>query len=547
MNKILKYFTAVAIILGIGACSEDFLDIPPQDSLTADNYYKTEADLRANTASLYGQPWFSFNDKFFWCAGDLMAGDVFHDWDQEGQFMFLTFNSGNSIIKQGWDGLYRVISYANAIINDMPSAADGKVSEQAISRALGEARFVRGFSFWLLAEYWGEVPIVENSTDLVTSNQMMLPKNTRHSIYEFIKRDLEFARDNLPESDAPGRVTQWSAKAMLAKLFLTMAQDTKDAAHFTTAKNYAADVITNSGLTLMTNYGDLFKIANNNNPESLFAMQWITSNWSLGNSRQAVFARSSIITGNTQAWGGGKSVTYDFLQNVEPGDMRRSHIFMRLGDFYPEINRAEGGYTYNIVSLDDNGEQVESAAPVLNNLKKYVIGSAADGPGIGTNQDVAINQYLLRLADVYLIYAESVLGTGNSTTDATALQYFNAIRNRARLEPRTSITFMDILKERRIEFGVESMNWFDIKRFYYRDKTAALNYLNAQQRAHRYTRKTGSNVPDANTMEGYDLTPPASPVVIHEADMFLPIPAREVSDNPMLAPEADAEDYYAGN
>jgi hypothetical protein len=545
MKDKLKIISLIAIFLFSGSCKEDFLDIAPMDAITADNFYKSESDVRANTASLYGIPWFAFNDKFFWCAGDLMSGDIFHDWDQEGQFMFLTFNAGNSIIKQGWDGLFRVIAYANSIINDMPPAASGNVPDDVIDRALGEARFVRGTAYYLLAEYWGEVPIVENSTELVTTNNMILPKNTRESIYRFIKEDLEYAAATLPAEDVPGRVTQWSAKGMLAKLHLTIAQGTKNAADFEAAKNYAADVIENSGHSLLSNYGDLFKIPNNNNEESLFAMQWITQGWGTGNSRQAVFARSSVITGNTQAWGGGKSMTYDFLEDVEVGDKRAYHIYMSLGNYYPEINKANGGYTYNIVSRDENGDQLEGPSPVLNNLKKYVIGSADDGPGIGTNQDVAINQYLLRLADVYLIYSEAVLGTGTSTSDGKALEYFNAIRERAGLPIKSSISFMDILKERRVEFGAESMNWFDIKRFYYRDANAALEYLNGQDRAYRYNRISGGDSSNENTMDGYELTPPSSPVVIYEQDMFLPIPSGEVGNNPLLAPEEAAVDYYA--
>ncbi len=544
INKI-KYISLVAIFMIMGSCSDEFLNIAPMDAITADNFYKSEADVRANTASMYGMPWFGFNDKFFWCAGDLMAGDIYHDWDQEGQFMFLTFNAGNSIIAQGWTGIFRVISYANSIINDMPAAAAGNVSETVINKALGEARFIRAISYYILAEYWGEVPIVENSTNLVTSNNMILPKNTRQSIYRFIREDLEFAAANLPVSDVPGRVTQWSAKGLLAKLHLTIAQETKSQADFDAAKNYAADVIENSGLTLMPNYGDLFKIQNNNNPESLFAMQWITQGWGTGNSRQAVFARSSVITGNTQAWGGGKSVSYDFLQDVEEGDKRAYHIFMDLGDFYPDINKAKGGYTYHIVSKDENGDQLEGPAPVLNNLKKYVIGSAGDSPGIGTNQDVAINQYLLRLADVYLVYAEAALGTGTTTSDTKALQYFNAIRTRAGLPLKSSISFMDILKERRIEFGAESMNWFDVKRFYYRNAANAIAYLNGQERAHRYNRITGGDASNENTMDGYELTPPTSPVVVYNQDMFLPIPSGEVGNNPLLAPDEPAVDYYA--
>lgn len=545
-KNIFKYIGVIAVFLILGACSEDFLIIPPADNITADNFYKTEADVRANTASLYGMPWFEFNDVFFWCAGDLMSGDVYHNWDQEGQFFFFTFNEGNTVINAGWNGLFRVLSYANSVINDLPPAASaGGVPGDVIDRAVAEGRFVRAMVYFLAAEFWGEVPIIENSTELVTSNNMIIPKNTRTSIYEFIKRDLEFAIEKLPTSDDPGRVTQWSAKGLMAKLYITWAQETQSAEYFNLARDYALDVIENSGLELVPNYGDLFTIAGNNSPESLFAMQFMANGWGFGNSRQARYARSSIITGNTQAWGGGKCMTHDFLQDVEPGDARRQHIYMLNGDFHPEINSANGGYTYEMVSREPDGTQIEGATPLLNSLKKWVIGSSDDFAGIGSNQDVAINQYLLRLADVYLIYAEAVLGTSDLTTDAKALEYFNDVRIRARLEPVDEISFLDIIRERRVEFGLEAMNWFDIKRYYYRDPVAGLAYLNNQTRAYTYVRITGDDAPDENTYEGYELTPPDAPVITYDQDMFLPIPTNEVVNNPLLAPGVDAVDYYA--
>lgn len=545
-----KFTLAVlTLTLFLGACSKEFLEIEPQDRLTIDNFYRNETEIRASTAALYGFPWFDFNDKFFWLAGDCMSGNMYYTYDQEGQFFFFSFNEGNAYLSSGWIGLFRVVSYANSIINDMPRAAGANVSPEVVNRALGEARFVRGLTYYMLAEYWGEVPIVENSTELVASNNLFLPKNTKSSVYEFARRDLAFAAENLPASDDPGRVTQWAAKAMLAKLHLTMAQnlgDANSAANFAKAKEYAADVIENSGLSLLPNYADLFRIENNNNSESLFALQWMEGSYAFGNSRQANWARGSLVTGNSECWGGGKSATYDFIQDVETGDRRRPAIYMTQGDHYPEIRRAEGGYTYNYVTRDpgDPNITLEGAAPVLNNMKKYIVGSADDTGGkVSTGQATAINQYMLRLADVYLVYAEAALGSANSTADAQALQYFNAIRTRAGLPAKTEITFADVMKERRVEFGMESLFWFDIKRYYYRDPSGALAWLNAQEREFTYQRITTPNAPDENTLAGYDLIPPPSPISISAAQMQLPIPAAEVRVNPLLGPGEPAVDY----
>jgi len=186
---------------------------------------------------------------------------------------------------------------------------------------------------------------------------------------------------------------------------------------------------------------------------------------------------------------------------------------------------------------------VEGAAPVLNNLKKYIVGSADDtGDKVSTGQATAMNQYILRLADVYLIYAEAVLGAGSSTSDSKALQYFNAVRTRAGLAAKSTITFADILHERRVEFCMESLYWFDLKRYFYRDANGALALLNAQERANTYYRDQSPNAADENTIAGYILqTEP--PLVITANQMALPIPAAEVVANPKLAPGAPAEEY----
>lgn len=545
MNKILNYIMLLVLLLANSACYEDFLEIVPQDNLVTDSFFRNDAEIRAGTAALYGMPWFDYNDKFIWVAGDAMPGNLYHTWDQEGQFFFFSFNEGNAHLTRGWQSLFRVVSYSNSIINDLPRIAGGYGVPQAqIDRGVAEARFVRAFAYFILAEYWGEVPIVENSTELVSNNQLILPKNTKSSVYEFIRRDLAFAEEHLLNSEAPGRVTKWSAKAMLAKLHLTMGQASGSAEHFSKAMQYAEDVIENSGLTLMPNYANLFKIENNNNPESLFALQWVEGAYGSGNSVQANMARSSLITGNSESWGGFKSLSYDFVREVEENDLRQPAIYMTLGNHYPEIRRGDGGYNYLLVNRDANNNILENAAPVLNNVKKYVVGSSADTGGkVTTNQATAMNTYMLRLADVYLTYAEAALGTSNSTNEGKALGYFNTIRQRAGLTPLSNLTFRDILKERRIEFGMEGQYWMDIKRYYYRDPSGAVSYLNSQQRAYFYERVQGTNPPDENSFEGYVLAPPTSPVTVFESSMILPVPAAEVSYNPLLAKGEPAVEY----
>lgn len=537
MKKIFKYIGILALMLGTTSC-EDFLTITPEDSMTVDNYYNSEARVRANTASLYGSVWWGFHSQFMWLAGDQMAGDLYYTYDQEGQFFYFSYNNGNSYISSGWSGLFRVVSFANSVINDMPSRTSN-VPQAVIDKAVAEARFVRATAYFYLAEYWGEVPIIENSTDMITSGNMLVNRNTRKSVYDFIIRDLAYASETLPNVDGQdGRATSWAAKAMLAKVHLTYAASAVGnpsvfgdaASHFTKAKELCADVIENSGRVLADDYSSLFTVEGNNISESLFAIQCKSGAYGEGSSRNANFSRNSMIA--DQTWGAGKGPTLDLQKAFNKDDKRRFWTYMMQGDYYSMLNKEGGGYTYNNYVEADN----ENPNEVLAHIKKYVIGKASDTENnVGLNQDAGNNIHIIRLADVYLMYGEAVLGTSASTTDSKALEYFNKVHHdRAGLSAATSLTLESILKERRLEFAFEALRWLDIKRYYYRNSTAALSLLNAQKRELIYILKDGmSSASDRNNNNNYtEYVPGSGFVQVYDSQMFLPIPAEALTSNP---------------
>ncbi len=574
MNRYKKYILAIALIFMFSACSEEFLDYIPEDQATVGSWYRDADEIRQATASMYGRPWFSYNDVFQWCAGDVMAGDVHHNWDQEGQFFYISYNENNNHIAGGWEGLYNVISYANLIMDDMPVVANGYgVTEADINAGLAEARFMRAAAYFQLAEYWGDVPILERPAEKVAANDLQLPKNTVSSIYEFIRRDLEFAAENLPASDDPGRVTKWSAYGMLAKLHVTLGQRAAGGSSigslndFTVAANYAKKVIDESGISLGAagSYEDLFMVDNEHDPRVLFALQWINAGYGVGNPRMTRYARHTKLTGGA-AWGGGKCVTENYIENLENNaesqdDLRRRAIYMQLGDFYDYLVTSEEGYLYEIVSRDVEGVQVEGSTPLLNSLKKYVIGSVDDTGYDVTNQDSPMDTYMLRLADVYLLYAEALLADGDQLTSGPGYEAYLAVRERAGLNPPAdgNMTYEDLFNERRVEFGLESQSWLDVKRRYYRNSAEALDYLNSQVRTARYYRINSSDGLE-NDPAGYELVPPGGErtergdngeilyntdpaVSFNDARMMLPIPGEEVVANPLLRADVEPVDY----
>lgn len=559
MKNIFKTICLSFLLLGMISC-DDFLTIVPEDAQVLETYYTSEAAVNANTASLYSAyTWQDFDMNFMWMAGDELAGDLFYTYDQEGQFYYMTFNNGNSYLTQGWNGLFRVISYCNNIINGMPSAAGNNgVSADVINRALGEAHCIRGIAYYFLTEYWQDVPIITNNN--ISGNQVI--RNTQASVYEFIRRDLVFASENL--TSAPfqdGRCSKYTAFGMLAKLHLTMAShlsDSDSGNNFEKAKEYALKVINESELSLYEDLSTMFYPAGNNSSESLFAIQCTSDGYGYGNARNVSLSRNALITLGS-SWGTGKGPTLSLQDCFENGDLRRTYTYMRNGDHYD--NLGGGGYNYSNFSED---ESTETSNEMLAHVRKYVIGANSDNGGVAgaSNQDAGNNLYLLRLADVYLCYVEACIGSGTSTADAVALDVFEQVRTRAGLGwSNSTITYDQLIKERRVEFALESINFFDIKRMSYRNMSMALTYLNDMNRERQYVSNGNYTWQERNADGAYHggfisvspeddtagegtifyLSSDVAEITVTEDNLVLPVPAETLTKTPSIT--ADPVEY----
>jgi hypothetical protein len=185
---------------------------------------------------------------------------------------------------------------------------------------------------------------------------------------------------------------------------------------------------------------------------------------------------------------------------------------MLTGVHYPELNSAGGGYT---------------ATGVV--MKKHIIGNEKDNnaPTMDIWSSPEHNA-ILRLADVYLIYAEAILGNNASTADGDALMYFNAVRERAGVDPVTMLDFDTILKERRVELVFEGQYWIDLVRLSYYNPQKAVNNLNNQKRA-MFTYDYATQTAKVDTTS----VAPALPATL--SSFTLPIPAAELTADPKLA------------
>lgn len=505
--KIFK-FLMLAVLMFTMSCSEDFLDNPPEDALTVDNFFNTDQQVLSSGSPMYGYPWFYFNEKFLISIGDLYSGNAIGSYSDLAQFENLSVNGSNQFANEGWDSLYNVIANANVLMYNLENKVGSGVSQDVIDTVLGEAYFMRATAYFYLVRVWGAVPIIYNVDQI--NSKLPVYKNKVEDVYTFIIKDYEKAMSLLPEQwDANnlGRVTKSACDGLLAKVYLTQGDYAK-------TNMYTSKVIKSGKYSLMPNYQDLFHPDYNNNVESIFALQWVAcGDWGFQNVNQAYLAASPKLTQVGDGWGTFQP-SIDLMNAYEDGDLRRYRTIMEPGSFYPELVTAEGGYTV----------PADGLTSTIAGFRKYIVGSPDEGNVCFMSTDVNTN--ILRYADILLMHAESILGTGSSTTDKEALDAYNAVRERAGLAAKSEITSEDIFKERRIEFVVEGDYWFDLAR---RDRSEASAIIANQERGVYQDR-------NIDIIVSKKVTP-------SENDFLLPIPSAETAKNPLLLEDPVAFEF----
>jgi len=502
MNKIsfIKLLPALLLAsMAMPGCKKDFLEKPPESAIVDANFYKTDDQVMAATALLYSQVWFDYNDKAMYNLGDFRGGTAFSAWNDRGNVLFNT-TGDNGENGASWRAFFNVVGQSNLFLYNIEKYGGPDVTAATKSRAIAEAKFMRALAYRFLVMNWGAVPVIENNFEQIYDTS--ITRNTVPSVWRFITREMRAAANDLPEiADDPGRLTKWSAEGMLARFYLTRAGvegsgGQRNQQFLDSAKYFAERVIKNSGKSLMKTYAELFRYPYDNNSESLFELQWVFSGpnvWGTQNSMPEYLAFSPDISFG--GWGGDKGATWWMMQQYagfEPQadgtlkgrtiDQRLHATFMLPGAFYEEITKVSDKQklVFPFTGTDFN----------FLSVKKYVIGSPIDLAGIATQQHYPHDTYMLRLSEVYLTYVEAMIGNGGSTSDATAIDYFNKVHTRAGLPPYEvggangtgPLTLDMLLSERFKEFAMEGMSWYDMVRLHYWNPAKALSILNAQDR-----------------------------------------------------------------
>ena len=578
------------LALSMASC-EDFLNRPTEDNYNVDNFYKTDDQVEQGVNFLYNSPWYDFQRAFI-KIGEVMSGNMY--WGSSPYLTFTTNGTDADLVNMSYS-LWNVNGQANTVITNILNS-EGP-SQAAKNKAIGEALTWKAMSYFFMVRTFGEVPIVHDNNQILTSGTYNdLRKADRASIYEYIIMTLEKAMELLPKQTSGwnGRIDYYSAEALLAKVYLTRAglsgslnnDDLKKAA------DHAEDVILNSGRTLTPVYSDIFRLSpavHNATGESLIAWQWEFSSgrWTSQNTLQSDLCFEGFSEFG-DLWGGWGGPSYDLalafgadpvlgpaeIQKVT--DKRRQATLMMAGDFYDyfwtskktAVDSKNGfNYLYFLYSGDAEyaayGVPAQFEGPCGSQNVKHLFGDGADHEAAlgfsAARMSYQLPTHLLRLGDVYLICAEANLLTGNS---AKALEYTNAIRERAGVEALASVSFEDIWKERRLELAGEGDRWYDYVRLAYYDKATAMADLSAQKmnsvynydqacKHYWYTGCGGSleDVPedltafdptkaewktDFENEVRYNDDDPARSTYVNENIFTLPLPSEDVVFNPHL-------------
>ncbi|MGC1631809.1 MAG: RagB/SusD family nutrient uptake outer membrane protein, partial [Gelidibacter sp.] len=194
-----KYYMAAIVILFLSSCGDDFLDKQPIDTINTKNYPKTAEELVTVVNGAY-QPlqWPKLYNLRMWTS-DIMAGNSIvgagggTDGIETQNMSSFTVQPDNAGVLDLWRGPWPGILMANIVLKTAPTL---DINEDVKNRSMGEAYFLRAHYYFILARYFGDVPL---TTVPLSSDDDLFPSRTPvREVYDLIISDLTMASQLLP-------------------------------------------------------------------------------------------------------------------------------------------------------------------------------------------------------------------------------------------------------------------------------------------------------------------------------------------------------------
>lgn len=462
--SLLFVFTASFLYQG---CTD--LDEEVYDRLPVDEFGQTQAQVNALIAPIYRTLKGVFPSNYFLlseCSADMAITPTRKggDWWDGGQFKELrlhTWSPNTSLVKSSYDTAVESISGCNKIysmIEENESITDKEV-------ILAEIRGVRAFWYYMLIDYYGNVPIVTDFND--TSNPTT---SSRKEVYEFIVSELNAIKDIVRDDVTPasyGKITKGVVYTLLAKMYLNAEIWNSDNGPKWQEVADACDTVMNMGYVIEPNFKTSFMVQNQNSKEIIFPIVFSTADGGNHIHKRTLHYLDPIpLNLNVGTWNG-ISAMPDYVKAYEEGDKRIGWSFL-TGPMHDTdgsiLITAHGRELIHTIDIDikynldaDGWGQVEQEEGAR--CSKWEFES-------GLNGDMENDFAVFRLADVYLMKAEALVRMGDNNEEATRL--VNVLRQRAFDDNsmlKSSVTLEDIYQERRFELAWEIFARQDMIRF----------------------------------------------------------------------------------
>ncbi|MCK4923037.1 MAG: RagB/SusD family nutrient uptake outer membrane protein [Bacteroidales bacterium] len=405
-----KYILNTILILTIfcfNSC-EDFLNLSPVSELTTASFYNNDNEVEGGVLAIYDamQNYVSVEWALTEMRSDNTNTRAHRSEGEWREFETMNVQTINATVSDYWINNYNAIFRANTVLENLGNVSSAYLKTQFE----GEAKFARALSHFNLVRAFGDVPVVDKIINYNDEDYFL--RDPQSEVYSFIESDLLTAIDNLPgRSDIEeGRATIGAAKAILAKVYLTMKEHSK-------AKTLLDDLILDVDYGLLTNFNDVFY--QELNKEIIFGVQFIPDDSKDSQKFSYQFTNSGL-----------NYPTEDLMSIVDTSDLREPTLF-----FWNDLSGATGDF-------EPGKFQPETRSQLQGN-----------------------DWIVIRFADVLLMHAEAIMADAGSTTDQSALDSFNKIRIRAGMGTVTTLTKDLLLTERRIELCHENHRLYDLIRF----------------------------------------------------------------------------------
>ena len=486
---------------------EDQLDIEQKGVIPSEKFYQTDADAEAALVAAYegfmcnvvgrnhdgGGPGIYTPYKIItnMCGDDVLyASGNYGDHEFSGMLNEFRYDAEAEVPKFMYTGLYLSVYTCNLVTDHFQNAADTPVKK----RCVAEARVLRAFDYFLLANLWNNPPFIDHvlaGTDL-PYNCNKDPENPmdHKQLIQWVAKECEEAAADLDErkgtddKDGAVKVTKGFAWALAGKAYLF-------AGEYDKAKTALKKVIDSGKYALVPGdrYMDNFHIEGDGNEEKVFEINF---EYNAGKGAWAgMIQRSSWMESNAWNWRAGNFVKSP--QSVYSGIEGWGGL--GVPQWFGDEFYANDGDSYRLKAtlkhIDDAVYKMEYADPALNamsveeKMKSKEVGindpvqglydnsfwlafkqiiRKADTDGNKYGDNIRLNNYVvMRYAEVLLNYAEACLNTGDQSE---AKKYINMIQERAGSKTISQTVDMDVLKrEKSYELWLEGCRWFDVMRW----------------------------------------------------------------------------------